>query len=1616
MYLRPKYSRSHALQLNVRAIQAKKNVYFRHHTQSISAAMTTSKLTLDDLRALPLDKVLISAVVCPLIANPDLDLSPPQQRLGAVGGLANKLEVAGAMKNRITLVALSKDQNVSIDPIPDDCDKWGFDRNRPIIQAGDLADLAQQISNHFGPRRFGQALDLPNDLRAERDIHSPYHPKQHLQRAWIHKRISNFVDDQSAESTEGGYILLTAGATWGKTAFSLDWMRASSNTSKPPEHFCPLAGWTFIRQAAGGRHENPADILLGLEHRTRMQLNMPFADETKERDFPKNPDANLNAHFKTFLADCATYCATKNTNIVLLIDGVDELFGPMGSHPTVTLPTALPGELGKGVHIALTSRPGQHLIWGDDQPRRLCVLDMDSDSDATTALASQKKAALRNDALRMIRRVAKEWNEAGDHASAAILVWPSDLGEPDDHDNYSGQSTDRSESDGDGDREKSSDEDHGEDSGRRQTTFTRHLLNASQLNLHYIRTLLDEAGLKQEDDYQQNTPRRPDHKNRNAQLLDWQQHPESLPTGISELLALIFARLWLRNKPLNLKQRKRAITAIAMAACLRSAEFSIDDLARLFFQGDGQLFGNASVSLPDTDSMTDRHAVPDNALLVTREDFIDALHLGRPCWTAPRGEQPDHKITMQFRYLLLRDCAIAAYEVLADRNWEVTRSLQSDEMALARDIAQAVKESHQAALQFDHAARQGTRAWLHQALGLASSRFWRAAHSTQTKPEVRVGDKPGAIKSYAYSWGLWHALNGGERHPALGQRALALLLDAAHLQSAIRAAPDQAFDALRESYVLADVMGTYIEKGDPSQTLRIRVEASLMQWEEQLKSDIGLLAVGACLHNLLGRWDEAKNFASSWRNSIDIPALLANPPGVPSAFLRRLDGFVKCSLSPCGQWIVGKSFSNDFALWDMRQGWHRPKRISQLWPGTYYHACIQVDGKVVIAAAEGGDIGLDVCDPDIGQVTRHRIEGRTKNITSIALRVQDTGQGIMILVASGSYEGTIGLLALSFKKIINQSEHTKLDPDWLHYFSGHEAAIPTIALRTETTEKGTTLLVASGSYDGTIGLLAQSLEKIGNKAKDANPDPVWLHRFAGHTGIITSIALRTGVTEQGTLLLVASGSGDGTIGLLAQPLENIMIQPVGTMPIPDWLHRFGGHTDGVGPIVLRTKHTEQGIFLLVASSGDYTIGLLVQPLKKISTKPASPEPEPNLLYRFAGHTNWINSIALRTEDTEQGTMLIAASGSSDETIGLLVQPLEKISIKPIDMQPDWECLHRFRVNRDEIHSIALCTKTTESGTMLLLANGSNDRTISLMSQPLEKIICKAADATPIPDWLRRFDGHKSAVTSIAVRTEDTEQGAMLLVASGSSEGAIGLLSLPLEDVCNKRADAEPIQNYLHCFDGHADAVRAIALCIDVTNQGTILLVASGSGEWRSTIGLLAQPLEKINNKPAHADPIPNCLHLFDGYSLHVHSITLHTEETEQGTMLLVTSEHLGKTAGTLEQPMSAIYQQPASQDPMPDIIQVALSTGDQSSLIPWPLNKSKENHTVVIGIQSIAVGFTMPEQTWTPTLICPVSTDGITWHAMTRASDNEVVVAGAQGNDIVLLLLELINGDIIPAS
>ncbi len=142
---------------------------------------------------------------------------------------------------------------------------------------------------------------------------------------------------------DAGYLLLVAGPIFGKSAFITYLIRSSGD---------PIAHH-FIKSGQGD-WDVPELILESLTAQLRWIFALPARDN--ERNMV--PAARFNT-----VLDRASKRLDAGQRTVVLVDGLDEAFGPHGRFTGTALPGVFPRELPAGIRIVLRSRPGEHLNW-----------------------------------------------------------------------------------------------------------------------------------------------------------------------------------------------------------------------------------------------------------------------------------------------------------------------------------------------------------------------------------------------------------------------------------------------------------------------------------------------------------------------------------------------------------------------------------------------------------------------------------------------------------------------------------------------------------------------------------------------------------------------------------------------------------------------------------------------------------------------------------------------------------------------------------------------------------------------------------------------------------------------------------------------------------------------------------------------------------------------------------------------------------------------------------------------------------------------------------------------------------------------------------------------------
>ncbi len=200
-----------------------------------------------------------------------------------------------------------------------------------VVRASTLPEALERIAA-AAPIRWGA---LP-DYRTELDRHPPL-----VGREWLWKQIEAFRARAAQPGDRPRYLLLVAGAGWGKSALV---------AARYRQH--PEIALHFLRQGMGN-WDDPDQMAQALEAQVRARWGVPLSPE--EQLLP--PAERL----RRALEQAAQRAREAGTVVELWVDGLDEAFGPLGRYADHSPLDWLPRVLPPGVVGFLTSRPGPHL-------------------------------------------------------------------------------------------------------------------------------------------------------------------------------------------------------------------------------------------------------------------------------------------------------------------------------------------------------------------------------------------------------------------------------------------------------------------------------------------------------------------------------------------------------------------------------------------------------------------------------------------------------------------------------------------------------------------------------------------------------------------------------------------------------------------------------------------------------------------------------------------------------------------------------------------------------------------------------------------------------------------------------------------------------------------------------------------------------------------------------------------------------------------------------------------------------------------------------------------------------------------------------------------------------
>lgn len=302
----------------------------------------------------------------------------PDSALGPVKHTTAKL-LTSIRKNelpRIGVFAVSKQQN---DLLQDTAGVQSYRNGTEPVRLIACDDFASLVESLVSLRR-GRAGVKPIDYAR---VLNTYQLEDFVGRKWLTDAIQAVMSRRSS-----GYIVLVAGPGFGKSAFLL---KLISDYQVQPMGRALLGGWHFLRRTQAD-FTSIKVLVEQLEWQLRDRLKVPLerAEAARKIDEETTP-AGIKAAaiiLRRAIRDAVDRLqSTANEGapaaspqLLLLIDGVDEAFGPNATGEQLHLLPDLfpiPAELPPGVFVLFTSRPGQHLRRWIGDPAQVEIIDID---------------------------------------------------------------------------------------------------------------------------------------------------------------------------------------------------------------------------------------------------------------------------------------------------------------------------------------------------------------------------------------------------------------------------------------------------------------------------------------------------------------------------------------------------------------------------------------------------------------------------------------------------------------------------------------------------------------------------------------------------------------------------------------------------------------------------------------------------------------------------------------------------------------------------------------------------------------------------------------------------------------------------------------------------------------------------------------------------------------------------------------------------------------------------------------------------------------------------------------------------------------------------------------
>ena len=248
-----------------------------------------------------------------------------------------------------------------------------------IIVAKDEADAMRQLQHDQERRRRFIHKYLNRRWINNRQLLLEQESNRLVGRQWLMDEVEDYI-----QTHDQGYILITAPGGVGKSAIAARLFKNYLNRDDISSVACH-----FIKREGYTDWDEPEQFIPDLEAQIRQQLNLYLkSEQEEEKEERERPD--IWSRLNDTLHEASRAAIESNKKLLIIVDGLDEVFGRLGQFKAYAGLPILPGKLEKtpapGLFFIFTSRPdtgsnGQregHLDWLAD-PNRAYQITIDEE-------------------------------------------------------------------------------------------------------------------------------------------------------------------------------------------------------------------------------------------------------------------------------------------------------------------------------------------------------------------------------------------------------------------------------------------------------------------------------------------------------------------------------------------------------------------------------------------------------------------------------------------------------------------------------------------------------------------------------------------------------------------------------------------------------------------------------------------------------------------------------------------------------------------------------------------------------------------------------------------------------------------------------------------------------------------------------------------------------------------------------------------------------------------------------------------------------------------------------------------------------------------------------------